>query len=236
MIGVQPWGSRNESARLNSVEPRFHLGNSRVPDPNEHVGLYNNLALQILLFDLQRFPRAPLTSIVTVPVSASPVYNNNSVPCSPCSCSTENSNGTTKNIAPASKAPRPESPVHPPLCKSPTATRVPREEINPAAATNSRNIKVTPTAGERRRCIKVLPPPLEDVRITNRQKQHTDVDGFTVVKSSRQQTAHNQQAFSSFNQFFILMTKARKTVQHTKQTPNGRRDIKSDGKYQRHRR
>ena len=39
MIGVQPWGSRNESARLNSVEPRFHLGISRVPDPNEHVGL-----------------------------------------------------------------------------------------------------------------------------------------------------------------------------------------------------
>ena len=38
-IGVQPWGSRKESARLNSVEPRFHLGNSRVPDPNEHVGM-----------------------------------------------------------------------------------------------------------------------------------------------------------------------------------------------------
>ena len=32
------------------------------------------------------------------------------------------------------------------------------------------------------------------------------------------------------------MTKASKTVQHTKQTPNGRRVIKSDGKYQRHRR
>ena len=26
--------------RLNSVEPRFHLGNSRVPDPNEHVGWF----------------------------------------------------------------------------------------------------------------------------------------------------------------------------------------------------
>ena len=147
--------------------------------------LYNDLALHILLCDLQRFPRAPLTSTATVPVFASPVYNNSSLPCSQCSCSTKKSNGTTENISPASKAPPPPSRVHPPLCKIPRATCVPREEIKPAAATNSRDIKVKPTAGERRRCKKVLQPPLEDFPIPNRQKQHTDVDGFTVVKNTR---------------------------------------------------
>ena len=38
VIGVPPWGSRNESARFDLVEPPFHVRNSWVPDLNQDIG------------------------------------------------------------------------------------------------------------------------------------------------------------------------------------------------------